>query len=165
MDEVVIAVYRANPCLWRAVDQTKMVLDIRMQSWRNAWAAKVQLRMLMKRQYWMPRFVITDRLANYGTVKREMMPSVEHRKHKGLNNRMENSHQPTRLRERRTKCFKSASQTQFFLPAYDGSNNLVLLRHYQVPAAQYQAACTQASQVWAKITSFAVGQIDASSET
>ncbi len=56
------------------------------------------------------------------------MPSVEHRKHKGLNNRAENSHQPTRQRERQVKRFKSAGQAQRFLSAHDGINNLFLLR-------------------------------------
>ena len=80
------------------------------------------------------------------------MPSVEHRKHKGLNNRAENSHQPTRRRERQMKRFKSAGQAQRFLSAHDGINNLFLLRRRQVPAAQYRAVWTQAFQAWAEIT-------------
>ena len=83
------------------------------------------------------------------------MPSVEHRKHKGLNNRAENSHQPTRRQERLMKRFKSAGQAQRSLSAPDGINNLFLLRRHQVPAAQYRAARTQAFQVWAKATSVA----------
>ena len=108
MDEVVIAIYGVKHWLWRAVDQTGMVLDILVQSRRNTRAAKG---LLLKRQCRVPRVVITDKLASYGTVKCEVMPSVEHRKHKGLNNKMENLHQPTRLRKRRTKRFKSASHT------------------------------------------------------
>ena len=54
--------------------------------------------------------MVTDKLASYGAAKREVMPAVEHRKHKGLNNRAENSHQPTRQRERQMKRFKSAGQ-------------------------------------------------------
>ena len=80
------------------------------------------------------------------------MPSVEHRAHKGLNNRAENSHQPTRRRERQMKRFKSAGQAQRFLSAHDGINNLFHLRRHQVSATQYQAARAQALQVWAEIT-------------
>ena len=138
--------------LWRAVDQTGMVLDILVQSRRDTQAAKRLLRKLMKRQCWAPRVMITDKLASYGAAKRAVMPSVEHRKHKGLNNRAENSHQPTRRRERQMKRFKLAGQAQRFLSAHDGISNLFHLRRHQVPAAQYRAARTQAFQVWAEVT-------------
>ena len=83
------------------------------------------------------------------------MPSVEHRKHKGLNNRAENSHQPTRRRERQMKRFKSAGQTQRFLAAHDQINNLFSLRRDHVPADQYRAARAQALQSWADVTGVA----------
>ena len=83
------------------------------------------------------------------------MPSVEHRKHKGLNNRSEISHQPTRQRERQMKRFKSAGQAQRFLSAHDGINNHFHLRRYRVPATQYRATRTQAFQVWAEVTGVA----------
>jgi putative transposase len=76
------------------------VLDILVQSRRDKRAAKRLLRKLMKKQRRSPRVLITNKLASYGAPKGEVMPSVEHRKHKGLNNRAENSHQPTRRRER-----------------------------------------------------------------
>jgi putative transposase len=95
-----------------------------------------------------------DKLASYGAAKREVMPSVEHRKHKELNNRAENSHQPTRQRERQMKRFKSAGQAQRFLSAHDGINNLFLLRH-QVSAIQYRAVRIQAFQAWAEVTGVA----------
>ncbi len=138
--------------LWRAVDQTGTVLDILVQSRRDMQAAKRLLRKLLKRQCRAPRVMITDKLASYGAAKREVMPSVEHRKHKGLNNRAENSHQPTRRRERQMKRFKSAGQAQRFLSAHDGINNLFHLRRHQVPATQYRAARVQAFQAWAEVT-------------
>ncbi len=70
-------------------------------------AARRLLRKPLKRQCRAPRAVVTDKLASYGAAKRQVMPSVEHRKHKRLNNRAENSHQPTRRRERQMKRFKS----------------------------------------------------------
>ena len=88
-----------------------------------------------------------DKLASYGAAKLEVMPSVEHRKHKGLNNRSEDSHQLTRRRERQMQRFKSAGQAQRFLSAHDGINNLFHLRRHHVPATQYRAARVQAFQV------------------
>ena len=88
-------------------------------------------------------------------AKREIMPTVEHRQHKGLNNRAENSHQPTRRRERQMKRFKSPGQAQRFLSAHDGINNFFLLRRHRVPAAQYRATRTVAFQAWAEITGVA----------
>jgi len=155
MDEVVLTIAGVKHWLWRAVDQTGMVLDILVQSRRDTQAAKRLLRKLMKKQCRPPRVMITDKLASYGAAKREVMPSVEHRKHKGLNNRAENSHQPTRQRERQMKRFKSAGQAQRFLSAHDGINNLFHLRRHQVPATQYRAARTQAFQVWAEVTGVA----------
>ena len=152
MDEVVLTIAGVKHWLWRAVDQNGTVLDILVQSRRDTQAAKRLLRKLLKKQCRPPRVMITDKLASYGAAKREVMPSVEHRMHKGLNNRAENSHQPTRRRERQMKRFKSAGQAQRFLSAHDGINNHFLLRRDQVPAAQYRAARTQAFQVWAEVT-------------
>jgi len=152
MDEVVLTIAGVKHWLWRAVDQDGMVLDILVQSRRDTQAAKRLLRKLMKRQCRPPRVMITDKLASYGAAKRQVMPSVEHRKHKGLNNRAENSHQPTRRRKRQMKRFKSAGQAQRFLSAHDGINNLFHLRRHQVPATQYRATRTQAFQVWAEVT-------------
>jgi putative transposase len=97
--------------LWRAVDQNVFVLDVLMQSRRNKQAAKRLLcKYLLKTQMRAPRLLITDKLASYSAAKSEVMPAVEHRKHKGLNNGAENSHQATRRRERQMKRFKSAGQ-------------------------------------------------------
>jgi transposase-like protein len=89
------------------VDQAGVVLDVLVQRRRNKQAAKRLLRKLLKRQMRPPRVMITDKLASYGAANREIMPGIEHRQHKGLNNRAENSHQPTRQRERQMKQFKS----------------------------------------------------------
>jgi hypothetical protein len=98
------------------------------------------LRKLLKRQCRAPRVMITDKLGSYSAAKVELMPGVEHRRHKGLNNRAENSHQPTRRRERQMKRFKSARQAQRFLSAHDQINNLFHLRRDRVPSGEYRAA-------------------------
>jgi len=137
LDEVVLTIAGVKHWLWRAVDQTGTVLDILVQSRRDTQAAKRLLRKLLKRQCRAPRVMVTDKLASYGAARREVMPSVEHRKHKGLNNRAENSHQPTRRRERQMKRFKSAGQAQRFLSAHDGINNLFLLRRHHRAVQRY----------------------------
>jgi putative transposase len=119
LDEVVTKIAGQKHWLWRAVDQDGIVLDILVQSRRDKRAAKRLLRKLLKRQCRPPRVLITDKLASYEAAKKEITPGVEHRQHKGLNNRAENSHQPTRRRERQMKRFKSAGQAQRFLSAHD----------------------------------------------
>src|SRR5215208_6445176 len=155
LDEVEVKIAGQKHWLWRAVDQTGMVLDVLVQSRRDKRAAKRLLRKLLKRQCRAPRVMITDKLASYRAAKGEVMPSVEHRRHKGLNNRAENSHQPTRRRERQMKGFPSAGQAQRFLSAHDQINNLFPLRRDHLPAAQYRAARTQAFQTWAEVTGVA----------
>ena len=141
--------------LWRAVDQDGVVLDALVQSRRDKRVAKRLLRKLLKRQTRVPRVMITDKLASYNAAKADVMPSVEHRRHKGLNNRAENSHQPRRRRERQMKRFTSPGQAQRFLSAHDQINNLFPLRRDHRPARQYRAARTQAFQTWAAVTGVA----------
>ncbi len=92
--------------LWRAVDQDGNVLDILVQPRRDAKAAKRFFRKLLKRQCASPRVLVTDTLRSYAVAHREVMPSVEHRQSRYLN-RAENSHQPTRHRERAMKRFRT----------------------------------------------------------
>jgi len=155
LDEVVLTIAGVKHWLWRAVDQNGMVLDILVQSRRDTRTTKRLLCKLLKRQCRAPRVMVTDTLASYEAAKCQVMPSVEHRKHKGLNNRAENSHQPTRRRERQMKRFKSPGQAQRFLSAHDGINNLFRLRRHQVPTTQYRAARIQAFQVWDEVTGVA----------
>ena len=90
LDEVCLMIGGTKHWLWRAVDQDGFVLDILVQSRRDKRAAKRLLCKLLKRQMRPPRVMITDKLASYSAAKGEVMPSVEHRRHKGLNNRAEN---------------------------------------------------------------------------
>jgi putative transposase len=101
LDEVFLTIKGKRHYLWRAGDQDDNVLDILVQSRRNKKAAKKFFRKLLKGVQYMPRVVITDPLKSYGAAMREMLPGVEHRQSRYLNNRCENSHWPTRQRERR----------------------------------------------------------------
>src|SRR3954465_1997623 len=124
LDEVVITIAGVKHWLWRAVDQTGFVLDVLVQSRRDKHAAKRLLRKLLRRQGQPPRVLITDQLASYPAAKQELMPGVEHRRHKGLNNRAEVSHQPMRRRERPMQRFKSARDAQRFLARHGQLHNL-----------------------------------------
>ena len=83
----------------------------------NLAAAKKFIKKLLKKQGFAPRVMVTDKLKSYAAAKKEILPAVEHRQHKGLNNRAENSHQLTRLREKKMRRFKSPGQAQKFLAA------------------------------------------------
>jgi putative transposase len=152
LDEVVLKIAGVKHWLWRAVDQTGIVLDVLVQSRRDKQAARRLLRKLLKKQMRPPRVMITDKLASYGAAKREIMPGIEHRQHKGLNNRAENSHQPTRRRERQMKRFKSPGQAQRFLSAHDQIANLFHLRRDAITAIEYRAARTRALSIWAEVS-------------
>jgi putative transposase len=152
LDEVQIKIAGNKHWLWRAVDQDGAVLDVLVQSRRDKKAAKRLRRKLLNKQGRAPRVLVTDKLASYPAAKEELIPGVEHRRHKGLNNRAENSYQPTRRRERQMKRFKSAGQAQRFLSAHDQINNLFPLRRDHVTAAQYRSARAQAFAIWAEVT-------------
>ena len=124
LDEMVVTIAGNKQWLWRAVDQNGFVLDVLVQSRRNAKSAKRLMRKLLKKQGHAPRVMITDKLGSYAVAGREIMPQVEHRRHKGLNNRAENSHQPMRRRERIMKRFKSSGQLQRFVSIHDPFANL-----------------------------------------
>jgi putative transposase len=155
LDEVVISIAGRKHWLWRAVDQHGIVLDILVQSRRNAKAAKRLLRKLLKRQGVAPRVLITDKLASNSAARREIMPGVEHRQHRGLNNRAENSHQPTRRRERIMKRFTSGGHAQRFLSVHDQVANL-FRRSATSNAAERREARSQAFTAWAEVTGVAV---------
>ncbi len=118
LDAVFVPINGVQHYLWRAVDQDGNVLDILVQARRDKRAATKFLRKLLKGLAYVPRVVITDKLASYGAAPRDVLPSIEHRRHKGRNNRAENSHQRTRERERRMRRFKDPGHAQRFLAAY-----------------------------------------------
>ena len=117
MHEVFLKINGRLHYLWRAGDQDGDVLDILVQSRRDKKAAKKFFRKLLKGLRYVPRMIITDKLKSYSAARAEVMPSVEHLQQKYQNNRAENSHQPTRLRERVMRRFKSAGHAQRFLQA------------------------------------------------
>ncbi|WP_424140430.1 IS6 family transposase, partial [Roseomonas chloroacetimidivorans] len=105
LDEVFVRIRGKQHYLWRAVDQDGNVLDILVQSRRSAKAAKRFFRKLLKGLQHVPRVIVTDKLKSYAAAKRDILPGVEHRRSRYLNNRAEVSHQPTRRRERQMQRF------------------------------------------------------------
>jgi len=138
--------------LWWAVDQNGTVLDILVQDRRNATAAKRFFRRLLAGLKYKPKRIVTDGLRSYGAAQREVLPDVRHRTSRYLDNRAENSHRPTRRRERQMQRFKSPGQAQRFL-----SSHAMIYGHFRpqrhlMPAAQYSRAHDKAFRVWREET-------------
>jgi hypothetical protein len=138
IDEVFLTIQGQRHYLWRAVDQDGNVLDILVQSRRDKKAAKKFFRKLLKGCQYVPRVIITDKLKSYEAAKRELLPGVKHRQHRYLNNRVENSHQPTRQRERRLQGFKSPGHAQRFRSAYGPIAQHFRPRRHRLPAFEYR---------------------------
>jgi len=153
LDEVFLTIHGARHYLWRAVDQEDHVLDILVQSRRNKKAAKRFFRKLLKGCQYVPRVLITDKLASYGAAKQEVLPRVEHRQHRYLNNRAENSHQPTRQRERRMQGFKSPGHAQRFLSAHGLSAQHFRPRRHLFSAPEFRQELGKRFHTWQDITS------------
>ena len=129
------------------------MLDVLVQSRRNAVAAKKFFRKLLKGLRYVPRVLVTDKLASYRVaLTASSMPSVQHRRSKYLNNRAENSHQPTRQRERAMKRFKSPGHAQRFLSAFSGISPHFRPRRHLLSAADYRQVMAGRFAVWNEIT-------------
>jgi putative transposase len=152
LDEVFLTIHGERHYLWRAVDQDGHVLDILVQQRRDKKAAKRFFPKLLKGLTYVPRVIITDQLKSYGAALREILPSVEHRQHRYLNNRAENSHQPTRQREQRMGRFKSPGHAQRFLSAYGPIASHFRPRRHRLSAPAYRQEMRQRFQTWQEIT-------------
>ena len=139
--------------LWRAVDQDGFVLDVLVQNRRDRGAAQRLMRKLLKKSIRPPRVMITDKLKSYGAACKDMGLRIEHRQHKGLNNRAENSHQPPRRRERIMKQFKSPRQVQKSLSIHDQVANLFHAPRNRLSAVDRRAGRARAFETWNEITS------------
>ena len=147
LDEVVISIRGEKFWLWRAVDANGDVLDILVQKRRDAKAANRFLRRLVDR-FGKPRVIVTDKLRSYIKPVKSVTPSADHRAHKGLNNRIEGSHRPTRKREKIMGRFKSPKQAQRFLAAHDEINTIFRPRRYLLKATSYRHARADAFDLW-----------------
>ena len=131
------------------------MLDILVQSRRNSRAARRFFCKLLRGLHYVPRVIVPDKLKSYAAAKRTILPHVEHRQSKYLNNRIEVSHQPTRRREQQMRRFKSARHAQRFLFAHARIHNHFQLRRHRLTAAQHRATRAAAFVVWREVTSAA----------
>jgi putative transposase len=152
LDEIVITMRGEKHWLWRAVDQDGFVLDVLVQGRRDRSAARRLMRKLLKKSKRPPRVMITDKLKSYGAARKDMGLKIEHRPHKGLNNRAENSHLPTRRRERIMKRFKSPRQVQKFFSIHDQVANLFHFPRNRLSATAHRNAGVAAFTAWGEIT-------------
>jgi putative transposase len=152
LDEVFIKMNGKTYYLWRAVDADGMVLDIPVQERRNQAAAEALLQRLMGEYQDQPRIVVIDKLASYGPALRQVLPETEHHKHKGLNNRAENSHQPTRHRERAMRRFKSPVQAQRFLEPFGIIREHFCPGRHHLSGRDYRAILLTRFITWRDVT-------------
>lgn len=123
LDEVRVSIRGRRLWLWRAVDDQGVVLEELLQPRRDRKAAKRLLRRLMKKAGRLPKRLVTDKLDSYAAAKREVAPGLEHRAHKGLNNRSENSHLPFGSRERVMRGHRSPGGLQRFVAMHSAVRN------------------------------------------
>ncbi|SOC45175.1 putative transposase [Rhizobium subbaraonis] len=152
LDEVVVSIAGRKHWLWRAVDQDGYVLDEIIQSRRDTKAAKRLLIRLPKKAGMPPKRIVTDKLRSYGAAKRDVVPAVEHRSHKGLNNRAENSHLPLRKRERPMQGFRSAGSLQRFISIFSALRNLFVTPHHKRSALATHIHRIRAIAHWKAVT-------------
>lgn len=155
LDEVVISIAGKTHWLWRTVDQDGYVLDEIVQTRRNTNAAKRVLTRLLKKQGLAPKRIITDKLRSYSAARQQVMPAVEHRAHKGLNNRAENSHVPLRKRERMMQHFRSAGALQRFVSIFSALRNLLVPSRSKRTAFGIHLHRLQAFAQWNAVTAAA----------
>ena len=152
LDEVLCKINGELVYLWRAVDQDGETLDVLVQKRRNAIAAKRFFRKLLRGLRYAPRAIVTDKLQSYAAARQEVIPEVEHRRGGRLNNRAENSHQPTRERERRMRRFKSIRHAQRFLSVHGQVSNHFRPGRHMLLARNYRNIMRQRFVTWRFIT-------------
>ncbi len=153
LDEVVISIGGRKHWLWRAVDQDRYVLDEIVQAGLDTRAARRLLVRLLRKQGLAPQRIITDKLRSYGAARRNVMPGVEHRSHKGLNYRAENSQVPLRKRERIVPGFRTVGGLQRFISVYSAVRNLFVPPHHRRSSLAAYIHRTRAMAQWKAVTS------------
>jgi putative transposase len=155
LDEVFIRIDGRLVYLWRAVDAEGEVLDVVVQSKRDKRAALKLLRKLLKKMAFVPDKLVTDDLRSYGAAARELGLSRRHERGRWRNNRAENSHQPTRRRERKMQGFKSAGSAQRFLSVHAASYNTFNVQRHLISAKTHRSFRASAMQTWREVTAAA----------
>ena len=148
IDDVFVKINVRQQYLWRVVDQEGEIVDVFIQSRRDGAAAKRFFKRLLRGQGEEPRQIVTDKLRSYGVAQRELIPGTIHNTTQYANNRAELSHQPTKVRERVMRRFKSTAQAQRFLTIHAAVYNLFNLGRHLVSAGHYRKRRIDAFGQW-----------------
>jgi len=150
IDEVFVKIKGKQHYLWRAVDQDGEVVDVYLQARRDGAAAKRFFKRLLRSHGNEPRKIVTDKLRSYGVAHRELIPQVIHSTQQYENNRAEQSHESTRVRERGMRKFKSVGQAQRFVTVHAAVQNLFNLSRHLVRAQHYRNLRASALNEWSR---------------
>ena len=150
IDEVLVKINGKQHYLWRAVDQDGDVVDVYLQAKRDGAAAKRFFRRLLRSHGSEPRKIVTDKLRSYGVAHRELIPETIHSTEQYENNRAEQSHEATRVRERGMRRFKSVRQAQRFLVTHAAVSNLFNLGRHLIGAQHYRDLRIGAFEEWSR---------------
>jgi putative transposase len=148
MDEVYLKIGGRMVYLWRAVDAEGEVLDVLVQSKRNKHAAMKLMRKLLRKYGFVPDQLVTDDLRSYGAAAHELGIASRHERGRWKNNRAENSHQPTRRRERKMQRFKSPGSAQKFLSTHAAVYNVFNVQRHLTSAQTHRAFRATAMNTW-----------------
>ncbi len=148
LDEMVVKIAGKRNWLWRAVDEEGEVLDILVQSRRDTKAAVRLMRKLIRKQGFGPEVLVTDKLGSYGAAKRKLGLLARHEQGLRKNNRPENSHQPTRRRERKMQRFKSTGSAQRFLSSHAAVHNTFNTQRHLVSRRTLRHFRAEAANTW-----------------
>jgi putative transposase len=141
--------------LWRAVDGEGEVLDVLVQTKRNKAAALKLMRKLLKKYGFVPQILVTDDLRSYHAAARDLGIEHRHRTGRWRNNRAENSHQPTRRRERKMQGFKSVGSAQRFLSFHAAAHNTFNVQRHLLSARTHRGFRASAMQTWREVVAVA----------
>jgi putative transposase len=155
LDEAYIKIDGRLVYLWRAVDAEGEVLDVLVQSSRDKRAALKLMRKLLKKMNFVPDKLVTDDLRSYGAACRDLGISHRHERGRWRNNRAENSHQPTRRRERKMQGFKSPGSAQRFLSFHAATHNTFNVQRHLTSASTHRVFRASAMQTWREVTAAA----------
>ena len=149
--EVFIKINGKQHYLWRVVDQDGEVVDVYLQAKRDGAAAKRFFRRLIRNNGGEPRKIVTDKLRSYGVAHKELIPGTIHSIEPYENNRSEQSHEATKVRERGMRRFKSVRQAHRFLGAHAAVYNLFNLGRHLVRAEHYRNLRVSAFAEWSMV--------------
>jgi putative transposase len=157
LDEMFVTLSGEPYLLWRAVDQHGAELDVLLQKRRDKVAAKRFFMRVLAACPEAPRKIVTDQLRSYPAAK-AVIPELANDRHvfvkacARVNNRAENSHQPTRERERRMRGFRLPQRTQSFLSSFGPIRQHFALKRHLLRASLYRKQLAARFDSWRAFT-------------